>query len=89
MKIEVLFFGQLRELTEVTKSTAEIKENASLADLTDYLEKAYGADFRNQVSGTRGMRILVNGQEYTLLGGMETPLREGDTVVFMPPIFGG
>ena len=89
MKIEVLFFGQLRELTAVHDSTFVIKDNARLVDLMEHLGEEYGAAFRQQVGSIKSLRILINGQEYMLLGGMEAPLKDGDTVVLLPPIFGG
>jgi len=89
MNIEVLFFGQLRELTEVPKTTVTIEDNARLIDLAEHLGELYGAAFRRKLDEIQGLRILVNGKEYTLLGGMEAPLSDGDTVVLLPPIFGG
>ncbi len=85
----MLFFGQLRELTEVPRATTAVKDNASLADLMEKLGEVYGAAFRNKVESTQGLRILINGREYALLGGMAAPVKEGDTVVLLPPIAGG
>ena len=89
MNIEVLFFGQLRELTEVPRTTIEIKDHTSLAELMEYLAGTYGTAFQNKADSIQGLRILINGREYTLLGGMDTVLNDGDTVVFLPPIAGG
>ncbi|MFC2011638.1 MoaD/ThiS family protein [Chloroflexota bacterium] len=89
MNIEVLFFGQLRELAATDKGTAVIEDGARLAGLVEQLDRKYEGNFRNQVNNIKGLRILINGREYGLLGGMETPLNDGDTVVFLPPVFGG
>ena len=35
------------------------------------------------------VRIMVNGQTIQLLEGMETPLKEGDEVLILPPVSGG
>ena len=35
------------------------------------------------------VRIMVNGQTTRFLQGMETPLREGDEVLILPPASGG
>ena len=32
---------------------------------------------------------MVNGQTIQLLQGMETPLKEGDEVLILPPVSGG
>ncbi len=89
MNIEVLFFGQLRELTAVRQKIIVIKDGAKLADLIEHLGEEYGVAFHNEVDNIQGLRILINGRQYTLLGGMEAPLEDGDTVVLLPPIFGG
>ena len=89
MNIEVLFFGQLREIAGVSRTGVVIEDNSRLADLVVYLAGQYGDAFREKVEGIEGLRILVNGREYYLLGRMEAPLSEGTTVVFLPPIAGG
>jgi len=89
MNIEVLFFGQLRELTEVPRTIVEIEDSASLADLVESLVGIYGVAFRNKADSIKGLRILINGREYNVLDGMETLLKDGDTVAFLPPIAGG
>jgi molybdopterin synthase sulfur carrier subunit len=35
------------------------------------------------------VRIMVNGQTIQLLGGIKTPLKEGDEVLILPPVSGG
>jgi MoaD family protein len=89
MNIEVLFFGQFRELTAVNRRTVIVEEGNRLADLIQHLGEEYGETFLQQVDNVRSLRILINGREYTLLGGREALLKDGDTVVFLPPIFGG
>lgn len=89
MNIEVLFFGQLRDITTVSKADIEINDGSKLADLVEYLAGKYGDAFRQKVENIEGLRILINGREYYLLGRMEAPLAEGNTVVFLPPIAGG
>jgi molybdopterin converting factor small subunit len=89
MQLEVLFFGQLREITGVSRTSAVIDDGACLADLVKYLGTQYGEEFAEKVSEISGLRILINGREYYLLGRMEAPLSENTTVVFLPPIAGG
>jgi MoaD family protein len=89
MNIEVLFFGQLRDITGVSRLDAAIEDNARLADLVEYLGDKYGAAFIEKVDNIKGLRILINGREYFLLGHMEASLKDSDTVVFLPPIAGG
>jgi MoaD family protein len=89
MNIEVLFFGKLREITGVSRTSVVIDDNSRLADLVSHLSGQYGDTFRERVENIEGMRILINGREYYLLGRMEAPLSDGNTVVFLPPIAGG
>ena len=89
MNVEVLFFGQLRELAAVRQTTFVMKDGARLVDLIEHLGGKYGDAFRHEVNNVRHLQILINGQQHTFLGGMEAPLKDGDTVVFLPPIFGG
>ncbi len=89
MNIDVLFFGQLREITGVSRTSVVINDNSRLADLVDHLTGQYGDAFREKVERIQGLRILIEGREYYLLGKMEAPLAEDNTVVFLPPIAGG
>jgi MoaD family protein len=86
MEVEVLFFGPLRELTGHRQERVALHPHPTLADLLDLLGRRYGGTFEEKV---KGMRILVNGREHTFTGGLATPLNKGDTVVFLPPLFGG
>jgi molybdopterin converting factor small subunit len=69
--------------------TFVLSDNARLGDLIKHLGEEYGNAFRHELSNTRRLQILINGQQHTLSGGMEAPLKDGDTVVLLPPIFGG
>lgn len=89
MNLEVLFFGKFREITGVSRMSAVVKDGARLADLVDYLTGQYGDEIRKNIEDIPGLRILVNGREYYLLGRLEAPLAEGNTIVFLPPIAGG
>ena len=89
MKIEVLFFAQLRELTGTRQTEVTLADGNRLADLIARLSEEYGDVFRREVSDIAGLRIMVNGLENEVLDGMETRLKEGDTVVLLPPVAGG
>jgi MoaD family protein len=89
MEIEVMIFGRLRDLAGVTKENVAVAEGAKLTALMSVLNSMHGDNFKKEVAGTRGLRILVNGREFELLAGMETPLKDKDSVVVLPPIEGG
>ena len=89
MDIEVTIFGRLRELAGVSKETVSAAGAMSLSSLISRLEETHGSSFARELAATKGLRILVNGREYQLLGGMETELRDRDLVVLLPPIEAG
>jgi len=89
MDVEVMFFGKLRDLAGVSKEMVATKNEAKLSELVVKLQEKHGPKFAEEVAATRGLRILVNGREYQVLAGMETPLKDKDSVVLLPPIEGG
>ncbi len=89
MDVEVLLFGQLRELTGIHQEVISVGKRARLTDLIERLGERYGAVFGEEIDHIAELRILINGREYSLLGGMETQLKDKDTVAFLPPIEGG
>lgn len=89
MDIEVMFFGRLRDLAGVSKEMVATNNEAKLLELVANLAEKHGTKFAEEVAATRGLRILVNGREYQALAGMETQLKNGDSVVLLPPIEGG
>lgn len=84
-----MFFGRLREVAGVYKETVSTPEAIKLSGLADRLGELHGGAFTQELTATRGLRILINGREYQLLAGMETPLKDRDSVVLLPPIEGG
>ena len=89
MKINLLFFAQLRDLAGVRDREVEVAVGSTLADLVEQLCVEYGADFRHQIETSLGLRLLVNGRENEVLEGRQTELKADDTVTFFPLVFGG
>jgi molybdopterin converting factor subunit 1 len=81
MRVHVLFFGQLKEITGVSEEDAELSEGARVGDLFERYGRRYPklADFRASIAAS------VN-QEYA---GWRAPLATGDEVAFLPPVSGG
>lgn len=90
MELEILYFGKLRDLSSgKTRDIVGVGGIDDLKGLIKFLEEKHGKDFADALEKTRGLRILVNGREYEQLAGMDTKLKDKDTVVLLPPIFGG
>jgi MoaE-MoaD fusion protein len=81
MRVRVLFFGQLKEITGVTQEDAELSEGARVEDLFE----RYGRRFPRLAEFRPSIAASVN-QEYS---GWRAPLASGDEVAFLPPVSGG
>lgn len=81
MRIRVLFFGQLKEITGVSHEDAELSEGARVDDLFE----RYGRRFPRLVEFRGSLATAVN-QEYA---DWRTRLAAGDEVAFLPPVSGG
>ncbi len=81
MKVQVLFFGMLKEMLGRGSDALELPPGAILADLLAAYEKQAPKlkDFRSSIA------CSVN-QEYAA---PTTPLKEGDEVALLPPVSGG
>ena len=81
MRVRVLFFGVLKDITGVAEEFAELSEGARLDDLFERYGRRYPklADFRASIAAS------VN-QEYA---NWRAPLAPDDEVAFLPPVSGG
>lgn len=94
MAITVRFVGAFRGVSGRSKITIEFEEEASLREIikeivkkTPNLEKVLiDPELEDPRPNTL---ILVNGKEISVLNGLQTPLKDGDEVVFIPVIHGG
>lgn len=81
MRVRVLFFGQLKEITGVAQEDAELSDGARVEDLFE----RYGRRFPKLAAFRPSIAASVN-QEYS---GWRAPLASGDEVAFLPPVSGG
>jgi molybdopterin synthase catalytic subunit len=81
MRVRVLFFGQLKDITGVTSEDAELSDGARVEDLFE----RYGRRFPKLAEFRASIAASVN-QEYS---GWRAPLETGDEVAFLPPVSGG
>jgi MoaE-MoaD fusion protein len=81
MRVRVLFFGQLKDITGLAQDEAELSEGARVEDLFE----RYGRRFPKLAGFRASIAASVN-QEYAA---WRAPLAAGDEVAFLPPVSGG
>ncbi|MGQ9460053.1 MAG: ubiquitin-like small modifier protein 1 [Candidatus Bathyarchaeaceae archaeon] len=94
MKIQVKFFTTLREITGKKEEEIELSGSTTIKELLTQLSKKYGREFVNYLYDEKGeirthIQILINGRDIDVFQGLETKLKEGDTIAIFPPVGGG
>jgi molybdopterin converting factor subunit 1 len=81
VKVQVLFFGVLKDFFEAERDTVELAEGATVGDLVALLRD--GGDAEPGIWGS--LAVAVN-QDYAGAGQV---LQDGDEVGLLPPVSGG
>lgn len=94
MKVEIKFFTSLREITGKKVEEVQLRNAITVEELLTQLSEKYGKEFREYLYNKEGkvhgyLSILVNGKSTNVLQGLDTKLKEGDTVAILPPVGGG
>lgn len=94
MAITLKFIGALRHASGADKLTLECKKGTSLLKLVDEITKKAPVLRRNLLDEQLrepkvNALILVNGREISVLNGLETKVKDGDEIVFVPVVHGG
>ena len=94
MTVEVKFFTSLREITGKKVDEIQLQDTISVEELLTQLASKYGKKFEDYLYNEKGqvrshLSILVNGKSTNVLQGLDTELKEGDTVAILPPVGGG
>ena len=92
MRVKVRAFGRLMPLLG-SELEVDLKPNAKVKDLLDKLkEKSLILDEGALTRYERDepeLTILLNGRNIYTLKKLQTPLKDGDIVVLLPPVIGG
>jgi molybdopterin synthase sulfur carrier subunit len=94
MKVQVRFFTTLREITGKKEEEVESSSAITVKELLTQLSKKYGIKFMDYIYDEKGdmrkyIQILINGRGIEVFQGLETKLKDGDTVAVFPPAGGG
>lgn len=94
MAVTLKFVGALRHASGAETLALNCKKGVSLMDLVNELSKEVPALRRSlldeQLEQPKpNALILVNGREISVLNGLETKVKDGDEVVFIPVVHGG
>lgn len=78
-----------------TRQAKVVVDNPTVRGLLEVIEKRWGRSFTREVMDEAGdefnlsVLVLVNHRPVYHLQGLQTELKDGDTVVFIPPAAGG
>ena len=79
MKINIKYFALMREITEKGEETIEFNQS-SASDLLAHLKTIYSIPLDES-----NLKVAIN-EEYS---DWNHPIKDGDTIVFIPPVAGG
>ena len=81
IRVKVLFFGRLRELTGLTEEAWDLPEGETLAQLFERYSERYP-----KLAGFRNSMVVSRNQEFAA---WDTRVAAGDEIAFLPPVSGG
>ncbi len=92
MRVKVRALGRLMDLLG-SELYVELKPNAKVKDLLAKLKRKSLILDENALTRYERdepeLTILLNGRNIYTLRKLQTPLKDGDTVVLLPPVVGG
>ncbi len=95
MKVTLHTILGLKQVIGQRVTEIDLPDGSAVEDFLTYMKERWGdrlsAHLFDPNSGAvlPYVRIMVNGQTIQFLEGMETPLKEGDEVLILPPVSGG
>ena len=94
MKVNFKFVGSFRNITNKNKVVMELDEGVKLKEALKRIIEEFPKIERALIDPELGdprpnTLIVVNGREISVLKGLETVLKNGDEVVFIPVSHGG
>jgi len=81
MKVKVLFFGQLKDVTGRTEERLDVADGWRLEQIFRHYSERFP-----KIGEMAGSIVMARNQEFAALS---TPVAEGDEIAFLPPVSGG
>lgn len=94
MNVTVKFVGVFRSISGKDELNMQFRKRVSMkeamSEIVEKLPKLGRVLVNSELeTATAHMLVLVNGKEISVLDGLDTRLKDGDEVVFVPVIHGG
>jgi MoaD family protein len=95
MQVKVHYIGIIKSYTNTSQDEFELSKGSLLSELLDKISQDFGKQFIQEVYDPlkKEMKasfvVMVNGVLMDQLNGLNTPLKEGDTVILMSLVTGG
>jgi molybdopterin synthase sulfur carrier subunit len=96
LKVTVDYLGSIKQTLGLKQAEqVELKDDTSLVDLLSMLAEKHGDPFKKSVYEPKDPDLKpyyilsVNGVLLNQLNGLETKLKDGDHLIFMPVVTGG
>jgi molybdopterin synthase catalytic subunit len=81
MRVKVLFFGQLKDVTGCSEDRIQLRDDAKIGSIFDYYAERFP-----QIRAMAASIVMARNHEFSPL---HTPISDGDEVAFLPPVSGG
>ena len=95
MKIKVHYISLVKSFTKTSQDEFDLKEAAPLSEVLDNVAEKYGKPFTQEVYDPERKEMkptfvaMVNGVLMDQLQGVNTPLKDGDSIIIMSLMTGG
>lgn len=93
MKVNSRFLATFKDVTGTSQATVDI-EGDTVGDVINALVLEYGDRLKDEILEPDGnirkhIKVLRNGNFIDRVAPLKNPVKEGDTLVFIPPIMAG
>lgn len=93
--VKVRAVAGMAKLLEGSEQSVSLEKDSRIVDLLDALVMKYGQPFAEKIYKSKTgevnneIRLLLNGRDIAFLNGLDTKLKEGDSLSLIPPLAGG